>query len=144
MGSFRFDFAARGDLAPVSAWWMDGGKYPPAHVTERLRTISSSVPRMGCLFVGEKGDLFAGGWGASGVIRLQGDKQWRGVLDHAATKTLPVTLPRAPGDNHIVEWLQACKGGPPTFTGFEVGAHVSEVYLPGMLAQVTLLRGKMQ
>lgn len=134
MGSFRFDFAARGDLAPVSVWWMDGGIYPAEHVTEGVKAINGKVPKMGCLFVGEKGDLYAGGWGESGVMRLKGDKQWRGVLNHDATKPLPVTLPRAPGDNHMAEWLHACKGGPPTFTGFEVGAHVSEVYLPGILA----------
>jgi predicted dehydrogenase len=133
-GSFRFDFAARGDLAPVRVWWMDGGKYPPAHVTEGLKAMSGKAPNMGCLFLGEKGDLYAGGWGESGVMRLQGDKQWRGVLDHDAARPLPLTLPRAPGDNHMAEWLRACQGGPPTFTGFEVGAHVAEVYLPGILA----------
>jgi hypothetical protein len=44
---------------------------------------------------------------------------------------MPVTLPRAPGDNHMAEWLQACKGGPPTFTGFDVGAQTAACYLPG-------------
>jgi len=33
-GSFRFDFAARGELAPVTVWWMDGEKYPPEEVTK--------------------------------------------------------------------------------------------------------------
>ena len=133
-GSFRFDFAARGGLAPVSVWWMDGGNYPPAHVTQGLKVMSGRVPNMGCLFLGEKGELFAGGWGESGAMRLPGDRQWRGVLDHDAARTVPLSLPRAPGDNHMAEWLGACQGGPPTFTALEVGAHVAEVYLPGMLA----------
>ena len=47
---------------------------------------------------------------------------------------MPVTLPRAPGDNHMQEWFQACKGGPATFTNFGVGARVAEVYLPGILS----------
>ena len=67
-------------------------------------------------------------------MKLKGDKGWRGVLDHEAAKPVPVTLPRVPGDNHMLEWLRACKGGPATLSGFEVGGHVSAVYLPGILA----------
>jgi hypothetical protein len=130
-GNFRFDFAARGDLAPVTVWWMDGEKYPPDKVTQSVKTLSGKLPPFGCLFVGEKGELFTGGWGENGVMKLRGDKTWRGVLDHDAAKSLPITLPRAPGDNHMVEWLQACKGGPPTFSGFGVAARAAAVYLPG-------------
>lgn len=133
-GKFRFEFAARGDLAPVTLWWTDGGKYPPEEVTQGVKAVSGTVPKMGCLFVGEKGDLCAGGWGEGDLMRLKGDAKWRGVLDHEAAKPLPLTLPRVPGDNHMLEWLQACKGGPATFSGFEFGAHVSEVYLPGIVA----------
>ena len=89
---------------------------------------------MGCLFVGEKGDLLAGGWGEGGVMRLKEETSWRGVLDHEAAKPVPVTLPRADSDNHMLEWLQACKGGPATFTGFDIGGRVAEVYLPGILS----------
>jgi len=133
-GHFRFDFPARGDLAPVTLWWSDGGRYPPEDVTRGLQAISGKVPNMGCLFVGEKGELFVGGWGGGGVMKLMGDKGWRGVLDHEAAKPVPVTLPRVPGDNHMLEWLRACKGGPATWSGFDVGGHVSAVYLPGILA----------
>ena len=133
-GMFRFDFAARGNLAPVSLWWTDGGRYPPAEVTLGLKAVSGKVPTMGCLFVGDQGELFAGGWGEGGIMRLKGDKSWRGVLDHEAAKTVPVTLPRAPGDNHVLEWVQACKGGPATLTGFDVGGHAAEVYLPGIVS----------
>jgi len=133
-GMFRFDFAVRGSLAPLSLWWSDGGRYPPEEVTRGLKAVSGKVPNMGCLFVGEQGELFAGGWGQEGILRLKSDKNWRGVLDHEAAKAVPVTLPRAPNDNHVLEWLQACKGGPATFTGFDVGAHAAEVYLPVIVA----------
>jgi hypothetical protein len=131
---FRFEFPARGARAPVKLWWSDGGRYPPEHVTRRVQTISGKVPNIGCLFLGEKGDLLAGGWGEGGVMRMAGETRWRGVLDHDAARPVPVTLPRAEGDNHMLEWLSACKGGPATFTGFEIGSGVSEVYLPGILA----------
>jgi len=131
---FRFEFAARGNLPPVTLWWSDGGRYPPEHVTQSLKAASGKVPNMGSLFLGEQGQLHAGGWGGHGILKLKGDKNWRGVLDHEAAKAVPVTLPRIPGDNHMAEWLEACKGGPATFTGFDVGGRISEVYLPGSLA----------
>ena len=98
--SYRFEFPARGDLAPVTVWWMDGEQYPPEEVTQGVRAISGKLPKFGCLFVGDKGELFAGGWGESGMMKLQGDKGWRGVLDHEAAKPVPVTLPRAGRQSH--------------------------------------------
>lgn len=133
-GSFRFEFAARHGLAPLTLWWSDGGKYPPPEVTDPVKAVSGRLPNTGCLFLGQRGQLYTGGWGEAGIMKLEGDKQWRGVLDHEAAKAVPVTLPRAPRDNHMLEWLQACKGGPATFTNFMVGARVSEVYLPGILS----------
>jgi len=131
---YRFEFPARGEMAPVTVWWMDGERYPPEEVTQGVRAISGKLPPFGCLFVGDKGELLAGGWGESGVMKLKADKGWRGVLDHEAAKPVPVTLPRAPGDNHMLEWLQACTGGPPTFTPFDIGARAAAAYLPGMLS----------
>ena len=133
-GCFRFEYAARDGLAPVTLWWGDGGKYPPEEVTADLKTVKGSIPNTGCLFVGQRGQLLTTGWGAAGIMKLQGDKGWRGVLDHEAAKKVPVTLPRVPGDNHMHEWLRACKGGPRTFTNFDVGARVAAAYLPGILS----------
>ena len=133
-GRFRYEFAARGKLDPLTLWWTDGNKYPPEHVTQNLSAMSGEVPKHGCLFLGEKGELYADGWGTHCVMKLKGDKNWRGVLDHEVAKTVPVTLPRVEGDNHMIEWLQACAGGPATFTNLEIGAHCCEVFLPGMLS----------
>lgn len=133
-GRFRYEFAARGNLAPVTLWWTDGDKYPPERVTQNLRAMSGEVPKHGCLFLGEKGEIYADGWGTHCVMKLKGDKHWRGVLDHEAAKAVPVTLPRVEGDNHMIEWLEACKGGAPTFTNLEVGAHCCQVFLPGIIS----------
>ena len=133
-GAFRFDFAARGPLAPVSLWWTDGGRYPPEEVTAGLKAVRGKVPKLACLFVGDQGELCAGGWGEGVIMRLKGEKGWRGVLDHEAAKAVPVTLPRAPGDNHVLEWVEACKGGPATFTGLDVGGHAAEIYLSGIVS----------
>lgn len=133
-GRYRFEFPARGPLPPVTLWWMDGPVYPPEEVTRGVRAIGGKLPPFGCLFVGDQGELFAGGWGENGVMKLKGDPGWRGVLDHEAAKAVPVTLPRAPGDNHLAEWIQACQGGPATFTSFQIAARAAAAYLPGMVS----------
>ena len=133
-GCFSLEYPARDALPPVTLWWGDGGKYPPAEITESVKQCRGSLPRTGCLFVGRRGQLYTDGWGVAGIMKLDGDKNWRGVLDHDAVRTLPLRVPRLPNDNHMQEWFQACKGGPPTYNGFEIGARVCEAYLPGMLS----------
>lgn len=133
-GCFRFEYAARDGLAPVTLWWGDGGKYPPAEITDSVKSVRGQLPTTGCLFVGQRGQLYADGWGVAGIMKLEGDKQWRGVLNHDAAKDLPLSVPRLTNDNHMQEWFDACKGGPATYNDFQVGARVSEAYLPGILS----------
>lgn len=133
-GRFRYEFAARPGLPPVTLWWTDGDKYPPEPITRSLKQMAGSVPKHGCLFLGRDGELYADGWGTHCVMRLRGEKTWRGVLDHEAAKPVPVTLPRAEGDNHMAEWLGACKGGPAPFTDLAIGAHCAQVFLPGIVS----------
>lgn len=133
-GCFRFEYPAREGLAPVTLWWGDGGKNPPEEITNSVKECRGQLPTTGCLFVGQRGQLYTDGWGVMGIMKLEGDKEWRGVLSHEAARTLPLSVPRLPNDNHMQEWFQACKGGPATYCGFEIGARVCEAYLPGMLS----------
>lgn len=32
-----------------------------------------------------------------------------------------------------MEWVDACAGGPPTFSNFEIGRHLTEIALSGLL-----------
>lgn len=133
-GCFRLEYPAREGLKPVTLWWGDGGKNPPEEVTADIKSLSGRLPNTGCLFVGERGQLYTDGWGVAGVMKLKGDKQWRGVLNHEAVRSVPSTLPRLNNDNHMQEWFHACKGGPATYNDFVIGSRVSEAYLPGILS----------
>ena len=42
------------------------------------------------------------------------------------------TLPRSPG--HYKEWLQACKGGKPGYSNFDIAAYLTEIILLGCVA----------
>lgn len=134
---FRWDFAARGKYDPVSVWWIDGpDAAPPAHVTEDLRATYNKFPTNGVLFVGEKGVLLADAWGQRGVMRLKSDSspRARGVLDHEAAKALPIVYRRAPDQDHMKEFLNACKGGDATFQPFDIAARAAEFAMTGMVA----------
>jgi GFO/IDH/MocA oxidoreductase family protein len=131
---FRWEFAARGQFAPVTVWWHDGVKAgPPEELGKELISTFEKVPTNGVLFAGEKGLLCSDAWGVRGMVRMNGESEARGVLDHQACKGAPATLPRAPR-NHMQEWLDACKGGPGTFQGFVSSADIAEVAMVGMVA----------
>jgi len=132
---FRWDFAARENFAPVALWWHDGGNAgPPDELGKELLSTYNKVPTDGVLFAGEKGLLFSNAWGVGGVVKLKGEDKFRGVMDHDAAKPVPVTLPRAKGQDHMREWLDACKGGPATFQGFDTAADVAEIAMTGIVA----------
>ena len=130
----RYDFAARGDLPPVTVWWYDGGR-PPADgiVPKTILDHFGELPPRGCLLLGKKGFTF-GDPANPGVdyIQLAGETKLSGILNHAATKQIPESLPRTKG--HLSEWVQACTGGPATFSNFETGGHLTEIALSGVVA----------
>jgi hypothetical protein len=130
---FRWDFAAREGFEPVAVWWHDGRLAgPPEELGKELLSTYGKVPDNGVLFAGEKGILLSNAWGVGGVVKLKGEEKCRGVLDHSAAKSIPVTLPRT--RDHMVEWLEACKGKGKTFQGFDTAACVAEIAMVGMVA----------
>ena len=134
---FQWHFAARGRFDPVTVWWLDGpNAAPPREYTADILATYQKVPANGCLFVGEKGILLADAWGKGGVMRLNSDSspRCRGVLDHEAAKAVAVTYPRAPGQDHMKEFLDACRGGSNTFQPFDIAARAAEFAMTGMVA----------
>jgi len=132
---FRWEFAARGNLPAVALWWHDGAKAgPPTELGNELLSTYRKVPTNGVLFAGEKGILFSDAWGVGGVVKLKGEAKCRSVLNHEAARSIPVTLPRAKGQNHMQEWLDACTGLTTTFQGFATAASVAEIAMTGIVA----------
>jgi hypothetical protein len=131
--TFRWDFAARANFPAVAVYWHDGPKAgPPEELAKELLPTYNKVPDNGCFFAGEKGILRSDAWGVGGVMKLKGEEKCRGVGDHEAGKPVPVTYPRTKG--HMQEWLDACKGGPPTFQNFATSAEAAEIAMVGMVA----------
>jgi predicted dehydrogenase len=133
----RFEFPAREGLAPVSFFWYDGGNKPGDEVAEQvLNRIENTkdkdgnpnarkLPGSGCLLIGDKGHLFSpDDYGAR--FFLLPEKEF------TEFKGPEQTIPRSPG--HYKEWLDACKGGKPAFSNFDIAAYLTEIILLGCVA----------
>jgi len=133
----RFEFPARESLAPVSFFWYDGGNKPGDDVAEQVlnrienqkdkdgKPMGRNLPGSGCLLIGDKGHLFSpDDYGAR--FFLLPEKEF------AEFKGPDQTIPRSPG--HYKEWLNACKGGTPAFSNFDIAAYLTEIILLGCVA----------
>ena len=129
----RFEFAARDQSSPVTLWWYDGGRLPPAEVIPpSVREHFGEIPAAGVLILGEHGFTYGDPHLGANYLQLTGEKKLSGILNHAATKSIARTLPRSPG--HVQEWINACGGGAGTFSNFETGGKLTEIVQAGTVA----------
>ena len=123
----RWEFPARGDLPPVTAYWHDGledGK--PLNITpiEGLPEASRIVESLGVrdsgftLFVGDKGAATITGFGAN--PRLFPDER---MADY---KFPDKTIPRVPEMNPVQDWIDSIKNDSTPSSNFEVSGPLTE------------------
>ncbi len=118
----RCQFPARDGHKPVALYWYDGGQKPPESL------IGGKLAGNGAIVVGSQGTLYSAEW-TGGLWRLFPEEKFRDF------KRPGPTLPRAPKQDHYLEWIQACKGGRPSFCNFaDFAAPLTEVMLVGALA----------
>ena len=135
----HFYFPARGDRGPVSIHFYTGGDkacsvMPAAEVTAGMVETFNELPSTGCLLLGDKGVLSVGLWNNECFLRMKGETEFRPAENHDAAKSVPKSLPRAPQDRHMLEWIEACRGKGKTFSPFEIGGHVTEIGAAGLIA----------
>ena len=112
----RYDFPSRPGMPALKLTWYDGGLMPPRpdELPNGLRFGNADDN----LFIGDKGKMLG--------YRL---------LPEARSKEYgkpPRILPRSPG--HHQEWIDACKGGRPAGSNFNVSGPLTEVVLLGNIA----------
>ncbi len=112
----HYDFPARGDMPPMKLTWYDGGLMParPAELEDGRRFGDADDN----LYVGDKGKMLS--------HRLLPESR------NAEYGKPPNVLPRSPG--HHQEWLNACKGGEPAGSNFNISGPMAEVVLLGNIA----------
>jgi predicted dehydrogenase len=118
-------FPARGVRPPVKLSFYDGKRLPPAELFH-----GEEIPTNGSLMVGSRGTLFTrtwhGGLNDKDMFMLLPQKEF---VDFQSPEK---TLPRTP--DHHVEFIRACKGGPPTQSHFDYASRLTEGLLVGSLA----------
>ncbi|NLF99344.1 MAG: Gfo/Idh/MocA family oxidoreductase [Lentisphaerae bacterium] len=143
----RWDFPARGDMAPVRLFWHDGlakgkpfnkqtvdGTYkhvareawnlPPLRA-ELEKRYDRELPEEGSLLIGDKGIMVMGRHGDG--CRM---------IPEAAHRAFPKpakTLPRVKG-THQEDFFRACRGGAPACSNFDHAGPLAEIALLGNLA----------
>jgi hypothetical protein len=119
-------------MPPVKFYWYEGKKngqknLPPAELLK-----GQTPPGSGSLMVGDKGTLYSpNDYGAQ--FRLLPEEQFRDYKGPAPS------LPRYPeksnnDDNMKLEWIRACKGGPPALSNFNYAGLLTEAILLGNVA----------
>jgi predicted dehydrogenase len=113
---------ARGEKPPVRLVWYDGTMKPDARLLP-AKLVGGKPPIAGLLIIGEKGMMFSpDDYGST--------QRW--FPEGIAGVEIPESLPRSPGQ--VAEWVQACKGGPKTFSDFAYAGPFTEAVLLGNLA----------
>jgi predicted dehydrogenase len=118
-----YEFPARGDMPPVKMTWYDGDIRPtdPPELEQGRRMGSRNG---GVLFVGDKGKLVCGCYGKGPRIIPETK-----MMEY---KKPEKTIPRV--EDHHQDWIQACKGGTPACSNFDVSGPLTEIVLLGNLA----------
>ncbi len=121
--TLKVEFPARGERGPLTLYWYDGGKKPPADLVGGRKLALN-----GAIVVGNKGTLSSAEWTGGDWVLLPEER----FRDYQAPRP---SLPRAPGESHHQEWLAACRGGPPAFCRFDgFAAQLTEAMLVANLA----------
>lgn len=115
-----FEFAARGDRPPVKITWYSGGLKPEKPESMKDRAF----PGRGALFVGDKGHLLNDPYGNGPQLLEPELKQDFQMPEPTLAKT----------NGHHQDWIDAARGGPAASSNFEVGAHLTEITLLGVVA----------
>ena len=120
----RYEFPARGTMAPVTLTWYDGGNQPtrPSCIPEGIKIADGDN---GSLFIGDKGVIAIGCYG--GHPQVFPESLAKDIKDPSPL------IPRAPGNDHARDWLQACMGGVPSCSNFDYAGPFTEWVLLGNL-----------
>jgi predicted dehydrogenase len=123
--TITYQFPAGEYCDPLKFVWYDGKRMPPEEVIAEAGMSAQQVAgRFDLVMIGEKGKFFFNrsslNWLVTPESRLE---------DFQET---PQTLPRVTDED--VEWIDACKGGPPALSNFAHSGPFTEVVLLGNLA----------
>jgi len=138
--TIHYRFPARGDLAPVTITWYDGGRRPSRpEQLPYLREVGSN----GSIFIGDEHTMMFGPtvFGTNpGQVGPRTIPEFVNVESKRPYQKPPAVKEGSwvKGDRHIQEWIAACKAGRQPCANFAYAAPLTEMVL---LGNVALLAG---
>lgn len=129
--TIRYQFPARGDLAPCTLVWYEGYRGGERNLPSTDLVYGEKLSDSGSFLIGDKGVLFSpNDYGAAFSLLPKADFE-------GYTPPEP-TLPRHGDGSSDVhqkrEWVAACKGGPPPLANFDYAGPFTEAMLLGNIA----------
>jgi predicted dehydrogenase len=121
-----YNFGARGNKAPVTLKWHEGGSKPEIRKEWGINEFDKS----GMIMIGDKNTLITGGRPNKPELLVSGE-EWKEFLKNAPEKTIPRVTEEKPVD----EWLNAIKNNTLPGSNFNYAAELTEMALIGVLAQ---------
>lgn len=115
-----YEYAARGDMPPVTVHWYQGTYKPDLWSTGQVPPWGDGI-----LFVGDDGMLLSDYF----KLTLLPEEKY------AKFEPPPQTIPKSIG--HYAEWIHACKTGAPTTCNFEYSGRLTEANHLGSVAYRT-------
>ena len=122
----KFQFGSRGEKAPVTLSWHEGGSKPEI----RPEWGIDKLPGTGMVMIGDKKTLITGGRPNDPKL-LVSNEEMKEFLAHAPAKTIP----RVGEEQPQQEWIDAIKNKTLPGSNFDYAAELSEMILVGVLAQ---------
>ena len=110
--------ATRYTTGTLTLHWYDGDRRPPADVKALLGKRSFSD--QGSIYIGEKGVLYA--------------PYYEGIVLLPAEKFAPDAIKKQEGDDHYIQFVEACRGNGKTSAPFDYSGPLTESVLLGCLA----------
>jgi predicted dehydrogenase len=113
----KYEYAARGEMPPVTLTWHQGESRPKIWTDGGIPQWPDAQ-----LFIGDKGMILT----TASKHMLLPEKDFDGFVAPAPS------IPNSPG--HYIEWIEACKGGPPSLANFDYAGWTTEANHLGNVA----------
>jgi predicted dehydrogenase len=121
-----WEFAARGDKAPVTMKWYEGFEKPAVRPEWKI----DELPGGGMIMIGDKKTLITGGRPNDARL-LVPEEEMNEFLKNAPEKTIP----RVGEEQPVQEWIDAIKNNTLPGSNFDYSASLMEMAQVGVLAQ---------
>lgn len=120
--TIRWEWPGRGGRDGLRMFWYEGGRLPDPVLFPRAKYDGNGI-----LLVGTR-DCFLASYSGGGQF-LSGAR-------YEDFQSIPESLPKRPNWDrcHYEEWIEACKGGRPAYSNFDVSGPITETVLLGTLA----------